>query len=65
MQKDKYIRITLHISLMIMHITLMGGYKYNIFSEGSSRGQLWLRACCSDLSTSVSLFKASEHIEAS
>ena len=29
---------------------LLGRYKWNIWLEGSSRCQLWLRACCSGLS---------------
>lgn len=52
MQKDKYILITLHISLMITHITLMSGYKYSLLLEGPS-------------STSVSIFKAPAPVQAS
>lgn len=54
----------IHVSTMSGYIDniandtlLMSGYKYNIWLEGSTRSQLWLRACFSGLSTSVPQLK--------
>lgn len=53
------------MSRYIAHIgndtLLTSGYKYNIWLDGSSRGQFSLRACCSGLCTSVPQLKGRSH----